>query len=284
MNGSADRHQDQVAYWNTRGGEKWIAAQAHTDIMLEPIQRVLLEHARLQPGMAVLEIGCGCGATTLELAKAAGAEGRVLAVDVSQPMLDFAKGRLAPYRQAELLCADASVHPFSPFADLAISRFGVMFFGDPAGAFANIRKAFRPGARLVFACWRKLEDNAWMQVPLHAAYNAGVPRMPRPEPEDPGPFSFADPDRVTRILTAAGFETPHFSKADLSLDIAAGEGLASAVQQSVTVGATSRALQDQPDSLRTAAIKAIETALMPYLQNQSVFLAAAIWIVESSAV
>ena len=121
-----------------------------------------------------------------------------------------------------------------------------------------------------------------MQVPLHAAYNAGVPRLERPGSEDPGPFSFADPERVTRILSGAGFKTPRFSKADVRLDVAAGGGLPAAVHQSLTIGATSRALQDQPDDLCKAATDAVEEALRPYLKDRTVYLPAAIWLVESA--
>lgn len=282
MTTSSDLNQDQIAYWNSSAGKKWLAAQEHTDVMLAPVSQVLLTAAAPQQGAAVLDIGCGCGATTVELAEAVGPQGRVFAIDVSEPMLGRARERLSAYPHVELALADASVYAFQSFADLAISRFGVMFFADPTAAFANVISALKPGGRLIFACWRKLEENPWMQVPLHAAYYAGVPRVERPGPEDPGPFSFADPERVTRILSGAGFQTPRFTKADVRLDVAAGGGLPAAVHQSLTIGATSRALQDQPDDLRKAATDAVEEALRPYLKDRTVYLPAAIWLVESA--
>ncbi len=282
MTTSSDPNQDQIAYWNSSAGKKWLAAQEHTDVMLAPVSQVLLTAAAPQQGAAVLDIGCGCGATTVELAEAVGPQGRVFAIDVSEPMLGRARERLSAYPHVELALADASVYAFQSFADLAISRFGVMFFADPTAAFANVISALKPGGRLIFACWRKLEENPWMQVPLHAAYYAGVPRVERPGPEDPGPFSFADPERVTRILSGAGFQTPRFTKADVRLDVAAGGGLPAAVHQSLTIGATSRALQDQPDDLRKAATDAVEEALRPYLKDRTVYLPAAIWLVESA--
>jgi SAM-dependent methyltransferase len=282
MTASSDPNQDQIAYWNSSAGKKWLAAQEHTDVMLAPVSQVLLTAAAPQQGAAVLDIGCGCGATTVELAEAVGSQGRIFAIDVSEPMLGRARERLSAYPHVELALADASVYAFQSFADLAISRFGVMFFADPTAAFANVIRALKPGGQLVFACWRKLEENPWMQVPLHAAYNAGVPRVERPGPEDPGPFSFADPERVTRILSGAGFQIPRFTKADVRLDVAAGGGLPAAVHQSLTIGATSRALQDQPDDLRKAATDAVEEALRPYLKDRTVYLPAAIWLVESA--
>jgi len=276
-----DHHQDQIAYWNDLGGKKWLAAQVQTDLMLAPASELLMERAAIELGMCVLDIGCGCGATTIDLAKTVGAEGKVIGIDVSAPMAAFAQDRLREYPQARLVAADASTYPFSPFADIAVSRFGVMFFGEPISSFANIRRGLKPHGRLVFLCWRKFEENVWMKVPLHAAYDAGVPRMPRPGPEDPGPFSFADPSRVASILTQAGFAPPRFSKADIDFDIATGGGLQAAVRQSLLIGATSRALKDQPEELKVAAGRAIEAALQPYAQGQSVRMAAAIWVVES---
>ncbi len=282
MSEAEDRQQHQIAYWNNAGGERWAATQEHTDRMLAPVLQALLERAKPEPGMAVLDIGCGCGATTLELAARVGPAGRVLGMDVSRPMLARAARRLSAYPWVELVLADASAYPFDPFADLAISRFGVMFFGSPAEAFANIRKAIRPGGRFVFACWRALEENLWMQVPLEAVYSAGVPRSARPGPDEPGPFSFADPARVLQILKDAGFCEPLLTPADFSLDIAAGGGLAAAVHQAITIGAASAALRDQPENLRIAAAKRIEQAFEPHLCDGSVLLSAAIWLVQAS--
>lgn len=283
MNDAADLHSDQIVYWNTSGGEKWVAAQEHTDVVLAPISQILLTKARVEAGDVVLDIGCGCGATSLELARMVGPTGRVVAIDVSHQMLDRARARLTAFTNAELICADAASYRFAPFADLAVSRFGVMFFGDPTAAFANLRHALKPGGRLIFTCWRKLDDNPWMQVPLHAVYDAGVPRLPRPGPEAPGPFSFADQARVTRIVEGAGFSAPCFSAVDIMLDIAAGEGLAAAVQQAARIGAASRALQDQPETGRSRAIEKLEMALKAYCEGSSVKLAAGFWLVACTA-
>jgi SAM-dependent methyltransferase len=206
----------------------------------------------------------------------------VLGVDLSEEMLALAKARLSAFPQARVMLADAAAFPFTPFADLAVSQFGVMFFGDPVQAFSNIRKAIKPGGRLVFACWRAIQENPWAQVPLHAAYAAGAPRSARPEPEQPGPFSFADPKRVTRILSEAGFIGLSLQPAELTLDLAAGDALDAAVEQTMTIGPAAAALRDQPDAVRTAAARAIEEALRPYLQNGRVALPAAIWLVQAA--
>jgi SAM-dependent methyltransferase len=284
MKSAATRNEAQIAYWNSIGGDRWVAAADHTDRMMKPVQEILFNRADLRPGMGVLEIGCGCGETVAEIAKRVGSTGRVLGVDVSQQMLALARTRLAGLPQAELLEADAGVHPFEQFADLVISRFGVMFFGDPAAAFANIRKALKPGGRLVFAAWRAVRENEWTQVPLEAALSAGVPPEPPLAPEVPGPFSFADPERMRRILTAAGFGELAISAADPVLDIAAGGGLEAAVQQAMTIGAAAALLRKQPDDLIAAAHAKIETALRPHERGGTVALSAAIWLVEARPV
>jgi SAM-dependent methyltransferase len=283
MSKAADWHKDQIAYWTSHGGTRWAAAQARTDQMLAPVSQVLLAQAGPGPRMAVLEIGCGCGALTAKLAERVGPSGRVLGVDISDAMLAVAEARLSAYPQARLMLADAAAYPFTPFADLVVSQFGVMFFGDPVQAFINIRKAMKPAGRLVFACWRPIKENPWAQVPLHAVYAAGAPRAPRPEPDQPGPFSFADPQRVTQILSEAGYLALSLQPADITLDLAAGHGLDAAVEQAMTIGPAAAALRDQPDTVRTAATRAIGEALQPYLQRESVQLAAAIWLVQALA-
>src|SRR5262249_14371156 len=149
MNKASDWHRDQIAYWKSNGGARWAASQAHTDGMLAPVSQALLAHAKPGSGMAVLDIGCGCGALTAMLAQSVGPSGRVLGVDLSEEVLALATARLSAHPHAEVMLADAAAHPFAPFADLAVSQFGVMFFGDPVHAFTNIRKAIKPGGRLV---------------------------------------------------------------------------------------------------------------------------------------
>ena len=276
-------HADQVAFWNGPGAERWVANQTRMDTTLAEVLEIAVAHAAPREGEAVLDVGCGCGATTLALAAKVGPSGRVTGLDVSAPMLDVARSRSAGLANVAWIRADAATHAFDPAsADLLFSRFGVMFFGDPAAAFANLRRALRPQGRMVFACWRPFPENPWMRVPLHAAY-AHVPPLPKLGPDDPGPFSFADAERVTRILTQAGFAEPRFTKRDFAMDLANGEGLDAAVRQAAGFGPASRAMEDQPEAARTAATDAIRAALTPYVASDGrVALPAAIWLVDSA--
>ena len=183
----------------------------------------------------------------------------------------------------EFILADATVYPFEPAAfDLLASRFGVMFFAEPALSFANLRKALKPSGRLAFACWREPRDNPFFMAPLQAVYQH-VPKLPPPGPEDPGPFSFASEARVNRVLSEAGFSGIRMEPCDLSLDIAVGKGLEAAVQSALEIGPASRALAEQPEEVRAAARQSIREALAAFARGQTVPLPASIWIVTASA-
>jgi len=228
-----------------------------------------------------MDVGCGCGATTIELAYAVGPSGRVVAIDLSVPMLALAAERLRKFANGSCLLGDAAELPLRDLgAELIVSRFGVMFFGDPVAAFSNLRTSLVAGGRLRFACWRPIKENPWLQIPLHAVYEH-APRLPKPEPEEPGPFAFADTARVSRILTAAGFTEPSFTPLDIQMDLAAGGTLEDAVSQSSAMGPAKRALADQPDNIRAAAIESIRNVLTPYASATGVNLPGAVWLVAA---
>jgi ubiquinone/menaquinone biosynthesis C-methylase UbiE len=277
-----DRNAAEIAYWNGPGGQRWVDRQQQQDALLTPVADVLLDRVAARAGEAVLDIGCGWGALSVALAQRVVPGGRVLGVDVSAPMLARAR-ELAPQGlPLDFVLADATVHPFEPCgADLLVSRFGVMFFADPARAFANMRAGLRSGARLVFACWRTPRENPWLLLPLQEAYRH-VPRLPEVGPEDPGAFSFADEQRVRGILERAGFDAIRLEPVELSLDLANGAGLEAAVGTATGIGPTSRALAGQPDALRAAAAESIRAALARHRVGNRVPLPGAIWIVTAT--
>jgi SAM-dependent methyltransferase len=198
-------------------------------------------------------------------------------------MLARARERTPPGVLVEFVEADATIYPFQPGqADLLMSRFGILFFGEPALSFANMRKSLKHGGRVTIACWRTPRENPWLMLPLEAAV-LHVPPLPKLGPEDPGPFSFASPDRVARIFGEAGFASLSMEPIDLKLDIAVGGGLEAAVRSALEIGPASRALQDQPTERRPAATTATRGALEPHLEGNSVLLGAAIWIVTATS-
>ncbi len=272
----------QRAFWNSDAAMRWLKRQEETDATLAPVDAAAITRAAPQAGEHVLDIGCGCGASTIALAQRVGAQGRVVGVDISEPMLERARYRTDELPQVDTLLADAAAHRFPAESfDLMFSRFGVMFFGDPAAAFAHLRAALKPNGRLVFACWRPFPENPWMMIPFNAA-TKHVPRPPRPGPEDPGPFSFADTERVTRILTQAGFAAPTFEKFDFVMDIAGGRGVDAAVESAAQIGAAAGALKDQPEELRQRALGEMRDALAAHEKGGRVELAAAVWVLEAT--
>ena len=276
-----DRNADQIAYWNGPGGQHWTDRQQTQDALLAPISDILIDRAKAKAGERIVDVGCGCGATTIALAEKVGPAGHVLGVDISAPMLARAR-QIAPKGvPVDFILADATVYPFDPASfDLLVSRFGVMFFAEPALSFANMRKALRPSGRLTFACWREPRDNPWLMTPLQAVYKH-VPKLPQLGPEDPGPFAFASEQRVHRILSEAGFSRIAMERCDLSLDVAVGRGLDAAVETALEIGPASRALEGQPSKVRAAATGSIREALAPFVRGQAVPLPASIWIVTA---
>ncbi|MBO0764863.1 MAG: methyltransferase domain-containing protein, partial [Hyphomicrobiaceae bacterium] len=220
---------DQATYWSGAAGLRWIARQETLDIVLEPIQAILSERAAVATGERVIDVGCGCGASSIALARRVGPTGRVTGVDISAPMLARARQQAPADLPLEFVLADATVHPFEPgAADLLVSRFGVMFFADPVVSFRNMRNGLRPGGRVTFACWRALDLNPWMHLPLLEALKH-VAAPPRWGPDEPGPFAFAREERVRGILEGAGYSAVGMEAVGLALDLAAGKGLEAAV-------------------------------------------------------
>jgi ubiquinone/menaquinone biosynthesis C-methylase UbiE len=278
-----DKNADQIAYWNGPGGQRWAARQATQDIVLAPVADVLIDRARASAGERVVDIGCGAGATTMAFAQKVGPAGHVLGIDISGPMLARARLLVPPGLRIDFALADATVHPFEPASfDLLASRFGVMFFAEPARSFANLHRALRPSGRLAFACWRDPRENPFFMAPLQAVYKH-APRLPQLGPEDPGPFSFASEARVQRILSEAGFSGVAMEPCDLVLDIAVGRGLDAAVEGALEIGPAARALAEQPPEVVAAATRSIREALAAYARGRTVPLPASIWIVTANA-
>jgi ubiquinone/menaquinone biosynthesis C-methylase UbiE len=277
------RNADQITYWNGPNGQRWTDRQASQDVLLAPVSQILIDRIAPKTGDRIVDIGCGCGATSIALAERVAPRGFVLGVDISAPMLERAR-QLAPKAlPLDFAQADATVYPFEPANfDLLVSRFGVMFFAEPVVSFRNLRKALRPQARVVFACWREPKENPWMMAPLQAVYRH-VPRLPQVGPEDPGPFAFAGEERVKRILQEAGYADVAMEACNIALDIAIGRGLDAATDAALEIGPSARALDGHPPEVRAAARESVRELLAPHARGQTVPLPGSIWIVTAHA-
>ncbi len=257
----------------------WAEVRELLELQLAPLGRRGLAALAPHPGESVLDIGCGGGETVLELAQAVAPHGTVVGVDLSGAVLAFAQRAAQGCERVRFVQADAEVFPFEPASfDAAFSRFGVMFFADPTAAFVNIRRSLRPNGRLAFVCWRALEENPLDNLPLAAAF-AHLPPQTAHDPHAPGPFAFANPDRVRGFLERAGFSeielTPH--------DEQVGSGDLDAMLAVCTrVGALGKILRENPE-LRAATLPAVRSALAAHDGPGGIRLKAATWVVTARA-
>jgi SAM-dependent methyltransferase len=276
-------NEGQIEYWNDQAGPKWVRYQEVLDRQIAVHGNAMLDRAGLQPGERVLDIGCGCGGTTLEVARRVGPAGSVAGLDISAPMLEHARSRSAREGLAHVafLQADAQIHALPQAAfDAAVSRFGVMFFAEPAAAFANVRRSIRANGRITFVCWRAVSENPWVTLPmLEAARFVELP--PPPPADDPGPFAFAERDRVHRILSQAGFRDISIDAHDSPMRMGSSPDIEAAVELTFAIGPLSRLFAQADESIRPALRDAVRTALAAHLTPEGVILPSASWIVHA---
>lgn len=280
---SDDPNAEMVHYWNEVTGGKWVALQPVLDAFMAPISERLLAEARLAPGERVLDVGCGCGSTSLAAAAAVAPDGTVLGVDVSAPMLAHADARARAAGAADLrfLQADAQTATLPDGFDCVLSRFGLMFFSDPGAAFGRLRRALRPGGRLVFVCWQALARNAWMRVPLEAVAEV-LPLPAAPAPGAPGPFALADDAHLRALVDGAGFVDVSLQPLHERLTLGTGD-LEEATRFALQLGPAAAALGESPDPerLRPVVERAVRTALADYAPDGTVRLDSAAWLVSA---
>jgi len=241
-----------------------------------------------QPGNRVIDIGCGFGDTTQQLAGLVGPDGQAVGVDVSEPFIraSIAEAAEAGVENVEFFAADVQVGDLQGPYDYAFSRMGLMFFANPVQALRNIRGSLRPRGRLVGAVWRRKLDNEW----LHRAEQATEQYLEEPEePEDvrcgPGPFSMANPDTVSEQLQIAGFERPTFTRCDIPIKI--GNDLDHAVAFNMALGPAAELLRicpaEEVDRLRPKVERDIRNVLADYVEDDGLVLGpASTWIITAT--
>lgn len=269
----------QIDYWNAAAGQTWAQFHEQLDRLIAPFGQATIRALAPAGGEHIVDIGCGCGTATVDLARGVGSSGFVLGADISVPMLEVARSRPTPaggarpqFRRLDAQTEDLGRSAF----DAAFSRFGVMFFSDPVAAFANIRAALKPRGRLVFVCWRALAENLWMHAPLQAALSR-MPPIPPADPTAPGPYAFADRDRVHSILSEAGY--PSVSIDPFDARIGSGD-VDSTVQLTCRLGPIAAALREHP-AFHDRVAGAVREVICTYDTPDGVLMPAAVWIVSA---
>ncbi|MBN9320184.1 MAG: SAM-dependent methyltransferase [Caulobacterales bacterium 68-7] len=269
------------AQWKDAMGRAWAALHPVLERMNRPVGEATAARAGVAPGDRVLDVGCGTGDTSLDLARRAGHDGRCLGVDISATLLDSARkaADAAGVANVAFLEADAQTHAFAPGSfDVVYSRFGVMFFDDPDAAFANLRRAAAPGGRLAFTCWRKPQDNPLSTIAVDAA-RPFLPPIPPPTPGAPGRFAFADPDRVRGILERSGWKDIEIEALDAPTPASLDEMMA----LNLDLGMLGPILRDQPEAVRAQVHEAVGAAFAPHVVDGVVPMTAACWLVSARA-
>jgi SAM-dependent methyltransferase len=281
MTTAPTQNADQIAYWNSAVADRWARRQAEIDAMMAPFTEALLGAANLGPEgpWRILDVGCGSGETTL-LAAEIGHE--MTGLDVSTSLLELARARAAKsgLGGVDFFLGDASRMFIDPPFDLVMSRFGVMFFDDPAKAFKNLAKMTRKGGRIVFVCWRSPNQNQWVTLPM-SALEGLVEAGGAKQADGPGPFAFADPDKVRAILSGAGFGQIKITPFDGHMAMGAAKGIEAAAAYLAEIGPAARAIAELPKEKRPDIMARLEDVVAKHMSGDGLVLQGAVWVVEA---
>jgi SAM-dependent methyltransferase len=270
---------DQAAAWDGDEGTGWAKDWERYDASVRAYREPMLAAASITDGERVLDVGCGNGQSSRDAARAT-PTGAVLGADLSAAMLEQARRQAEAERvhNVEFVQADAQVHPFPAGAfDLAISRFGSMFFVDKPAAFANIGRALRPGGRLLLVVWQPISENEQFTT-MFGALSAGRD-LPKPPPGAPSPFGLADPDLGRGWLTEAGFtDIEHWPvRGTFELGTDADDAYTFACELSVVQGL----LGDLDEKARTGALDALRDAIRAHETPDGVLFSSATWFITA---
>jgi len=271
-------NQQQVEYWNGAAGDVWVTAQVQLDSSLAPLSELAIEAANIVEGERVIDVGCGCGSTAIAMAQRGA---RVWGIDVSAPMLAKAKERASGLSNVTFSETDAATQHYSADHQLIFSRFGVMFFADPVAAFVNLRQGLTDEGRLLFVCWQAAIKNDWIMVAGRAVqpFLSVSDASDAIDPNAPGPFAFADSDRIHSILNQSGYADIDITSVTPNLTM--GQDLDEAMRLQAQIGPVARVIAELQEDKKGEAIAAARMALGEHQSSTGINLGAAAWIVSA---
>ena len=276
-------NKNQRDFWSGKGGDIWVERQNAMDTMLSHLGEAALNKLNLNEGENVLDIGCGCGHTTLNIAKRISPDGQVTGLDISEPMLKRAKesANEMSISNASFNCVDVQTDDMGEEVySAAFSRFGVMFFEDPVAAFCNINKSLITGASLSFVCWQSPTVNPWQSLFVQEVKK--FIDLPSPPPRSPGPFAFMESEYVSSILEESNFQNIMIEGHEAEVNMFSGRSLSDSVKDYISINpVVSEMLKDSPEDQKTEIINSAIDAFSPYYSEKGLMFPSATWLVTA---
>ena len=277
-------NKNQRDFWSGKGGDIWVERQNAMDTMLSPLGEAALNKLNLNEGENVLDIGCGCGHTTLNIAKRISPDGQVTGLDISEPMLKRAKesANEMSISNASFNCVDVQTDDIGEEVySAAFSRFGVMFFEDPVAAFCNINKSLITGASLSFVCWQSPALNPWQSLFIEAVKK--YVDLPSPPPRSPSPFAFMESEYISSILEESNFQNIMIEGHEAEVNMFSGRSLSDSVKDYISINpVVSGMLKDSTEQEKTEIINSAIEAFSPYYSAKGLMFPSATWLVTTT--
>ena len=277
-----DKNIKQKQFWSGAGGDVWVDKQREMDIMLNPLGERVIQGLDLKEETKILDIGCGCGATTLEIAKIVN-QGEVIGVDISEPMLERATQTASDMALTNISyqVKDVQVDEMpNKYFDIAFSRFGVMFFEDPFEAFKNINHSLKDNGQLSFVCWQHASLNPWQSLSIQVIKE--FLDLPAPAPKSPGPFAFEDKSYINEILTESGFRDIEIKDNQEDIVMFSGKSIREACEDYLTINpVVTEMLKNSPTELREEILEALIGKFSDFHNNEGLLFPSATWIVTA---
>ena len=271
----------QKEFWSGSGGDVWVNKQSEMDIMLNPLGTRAISKLDLSKATKIIDIGCGCGATTLEIAKQLG-EGEIIGVDISKPMLARAAKNASDQSlsNANFQVLDVQVDDMPSDFDIAFSRFGVMFFEDPYQAFSNIYKSLKENGQLSFVCWQNPPLNPWQSLSLQVIKE--YLDLPSPPPKSPGPFAFEDKNYISDILNQSNFKDIEIEDNQEDIVMFSGKSIEEACEDYLTINpVVTEMLKNSKEELKDEILQALILKFSEFHNGDGLLFPSATWIVTA---
>lgn len=276
-------NKNQKDFWSGKGGDIWVERQNAMDTMLSPLGEAALNKLNFNEEENVLDIGCGCGHTTLNIAKRIGPSGNVTGLDISEPMLKRAKESAVEMSITNTLfkCVDVQTEDLGDqIYSAAFSRFGVMFFEDSIAAFKNINKSLISGGYLSFVCWQSPAVNPWQSLFIQEVKK--FLDLPSPPPRSPGPFAFMESEYVSSILEESKFQDITIEGHEAEVNMFSGRSLSDSVKDYISINpVVTQMLKESSENQIAEIVNSGIEAFSPYYSEKGLIFPSATWLVTA---